>query len=78
MKKFLWYNIEKLKTDIDYFSVSYISLIFIQLPLYSSFFRNINLFSDLVLGIISSSFFLYMTFTKKDFTLIDVFKNLFF
>lgn len=77
MKKFLWYDLKKLRNDSEYFSVSYISLILIQLPLYSSYFKNKNLVSDLIFGIIASIFFIYLTFMKKNFKISEVFKSIF-
>ncbi|MGL5477894.1 MAG: hypothetical protein ACRDCB_02430 [Clostridium sp.] len=71
MKKFLWFNITKLKTDSEYFVVSYIYVITAQVGFYSSFIGNKNLFYDLILGIISSIFFIYITFMKKDFKILD-------
>lgn len=77
MKKFLWYDLKKLREDSKYFSVSYISLILIQLPLYHSFFKNKNLVTDLFFGIITSIFFIYLTFMKKNFKMSEVYKNIF-
>ncbi len=74
MKKFFWYNLKKLRNDYEYFSVSYISLIFIQLYLYT---KNKNSVFDLIFGIITSIFFIYLNFMKKNFKISEVFKNIF-
>ncbi|MDD3223631.1 MAG: hypothetical protein PHX70_02810 [Clostridium sp.] len=70
MKRFLWFNIEKLKNDPDYFLMSYILIIFVQL----GFWTKIHDLSSIVFGSIFSILFLYLTFIKKDFTLKDIWK----
>lgn len=77
MKKFLWYNLEKLKNDLDYFIVSYISLILIQFNLYFSYFKNMNLVSSLIIGIVFSIFFIYISIMKKAFNYKKIIKNIF-
>lgn len=78
MKRFLWYNITKLRNDSEYFIVSYISLITIQLPLYFSYFKNKNLLSSLIFAIIFSIFFIYITIMKKNFKILESIKKVFF
>ncbi|WP_446898437.1 hypothetical protein ACSVC9_00480 [Clostridium sp. LBM24168] len=70
MKRFLWFNIEKLRNDAEYFLVTYILIIFIQL----AFWFKIENLGDIIWGAVFSLFFLYLTFIKKNFTLKDVWK----
>lgn len=70
MKRFLWFNIKKMKNDPDYFLVSYILLIFVQL----AFWIKIHNLSDIVFASVFSVLFLYLTFIKKNFTLKDIWK----
>jgi len=73
LKRVLWFNIEKMKKDPDYFLVSYILLISIQL----AFWTRIHNLSDIVFGSLFSVLFLYLTFIKKNFTLKDIWKLFF-
>jgi len=70
LKRFFIFNTEKLKNDIEYFLVTYVLLIFIQL----AFWCRVRNLSDIVFGSIFSLFFLYLTFMKRSFTLKDVWK----
>ncbi|HHD2754316.1 TPA: hypothetical protein ACOTG0_003170 [Clostridium perfringens] len=73
MKRFLWFNIEKLKEDPDYFLVIFLFLIIIQLAFYFPLDKSQD-FGDIVLGISTSIFFIYTLFCKKKFTYKDVWK----
>lgn len=77
MKKFLWFNINKLKKDPEYFVVSYIFIITAQVAFYTSFIRNTDFFYDLIIGVICSIFFIYITFMKKEFKIIEAIKKAF-
>ncbi|CAB1248299.1 hypothetical protein [Clostridium sp. HV4-5-A1G] len=70
MKRFFIFNTEKLKNDVEYFLVTYVLVIFIQLI----FWVKIDDLGDIVFGTIFSIFFLYLTFMKKKFTLREVWK----
>ncbi len=70
LKRFFIFNTEKLKNDVEYFLVTYVLVIFIQLI----FWVKIDDLGDIVFGTIFSIFFLYLTFMKKKFTLREVWK----
>lgn len=70
LKRFFIFNTEKLKSDVEYFLVTYVLVIFIQLI----FWVKIDDLGDIVFGTIFSIFFLYLTFMKKKFTLREVWK----
>lgn len=73
MKRFLWFNIEKLKEDPDYFLVIFLFLIIIQLAFYFPLDKSQD-FGDIVFGISTSIFFIYTLFCKKKFTYKDIWK----
>lgn len=77
-KKFLWYNLNKLKKDAEYFNISILSLILMQCGFYLSYIKNTNLISSLVLGVIFSIFFIYALIIKKDFSIKEAIKNFLF
>lgn len=77
-KKFLWYNVNKLKEDVEYFNISILSLILIQCGFYLSYIKNTDLFSSLIFGIIFSLFFIYILIIKKTFSLKESIKNFLF
>ena len=71
MKRFLWFNLKKIKTDADYFLVVFILLIIIQLSVYFPLGKSFD-FLDLIYGGVDTIFFLYISFCKKDFSYKDV------
>lgn len=70
MKRFFIFNIQKLKSDVEYFLVTYVLVIFMQLALW----LQVKDLGNIVFGTIFSVFFLYLTFMKRAFTLKDVWK----
>ena len=73
MKRFLWFNLYKLKSDVDYFLITFLFLILVQLSFYFPLNGTIN-FKDLVGGVSTSVFFIYVLFCKKTFKVKDVWK----
>lgn len=73
MKRFFCLNIEKIKTDSDYFLMTILFLVLAQLTLYIPF-QKVGL-SELVAGIFFSGMFIYALLTKKNFTYKDVLKS---
>lgn len=73
MKRFLWFNIEKLRVDIEYFLVVYILLIFLQVAFYYPINKQMEI-SHWVFGGITSILFIYISFMKKEFCSKDVLK----
>ncbi|MGV2804762.1 hypothetical protein GNF85_13995 [Clostridium perfringens] len=73
MKRFLWFNFKKIKTDVDYFLVVFILLIITQLAFYFPLSKSFD-FSNLVFGGVFSIFFIYISFCKKEFSYKDVWK----
>ncbi|EDT13262.1 hypothetical protein AC3_A0621 [Clostridium perfringens E str. JGS1987] len=71
MKRFLWFNLEKLKTDKEYFLVVFMFLIIIQLAFYFPLNKSLD-FSNIFLGFIFTLFFIYVTFCKKTFSYKEV------
>lgn len=70
MNRFLWFNIDKLRDDSEYFLVTYMLTFFMQLALWS----KVKDIGDIIFGCIFSIFFIYLTFMKKSFSLKDVWK----
>lgn len=75
MKYFLWFNLKKIKTDIDYCLLTFLFLILIQLAFYFPY--NPKKLYKLFFGLVFSVFFIYCLIVKKDFKLIDVWKKFF-
>ena len=73
MKRFFCLNIEKIKTGSDYFLMTILFLILVQLTLYIPF-EKVGL-SELVSGIFFSGMFIYSLLTKKNFTYKDVLRS---
>jgi hypothetical protein len=72
LKRFFIFNIGKLKDDIEYFLVTYVLIIFIQLALW----LQIKDSGNIIFGTIFSLFFLYLTFMNKSFTFKELWKLL--
>ncbi|ELC8424519.1 hypothetical protein QYB63_001081 [Clostridium perfringens] len=70
MKRFLWFNLEKIKTDPDYFLINFLFLILVQCVFYfpTGRARSVSISS----GILTSIFFVYILLCKKDFSYKDV------
>lgn len=74
MKRFLWFNIDKIKNDSDYFLIVFMFLVLTQLSFYilpikmEKEYKIYNLIPALVFSI----FFLWTLFTKKSFNFKDV------
>ena len=81
MKYFLWFKLDKLKTDIDYFLVTFLSISTYSLIKILSYIfdsnKNIN-FSHISVDIIILIFWLWLVFVKKDFSFLKVISKLFF
>ncbi|GAA0742479.1 hypothetical protein [Clostridium oceanicum] len=75
MNYFLWFNLKKIKTDIDYFLLTLLFLILIQLAFYLPW--NPKKLYNLFFGMIFSIFFIYCLTVNKDFKLKDVLKLFF-
>lgn len=70
MKRFLWFNLEKLKKDPDYFLMTSLFLIVVQMIFYFPTGKSQQV--SILSGITTSIFFLYTVICKKDFTYKDV------
>lgn len=70
MKRFLWFNLEKLKKDPDYFLMNSLFLIVVQMIFYFPTGKSQQV--SILSGITTSIFFLYTVICKKDFTYKDV------
>ena len=72
MKYFLWFNLDKIKKDPDYFLINFLFLILVQLVFYlpTGQLKNLNIFS----GILTSIFFVYILFCKKEYSYKEVWK----
>ena len=66
MKRFLWFNLEKLKKDPDYFLMTFLFLSVIQMVFYFPTGKSQQV--NIVSGIVTSVFFLYTLFCKKEFS----------
>lgn len=73
MKRFLWFNLEKLRTDVEYFLVSYILVIIATITFL--FPKSEYKFGDAIFGGASFIFFIYLTSMKRDFSLKNVWKR---
>lgn len=72
MNKVFIFNKEKLQSDKEYFFVAYLFLILVQV---STWFPISTLnYKYTILGTFFSLIFIYLTFMKKDFTLLDSLK----
>ena len=71
MTRFLWFNLYKLKSDVDYFLITFLFLVVVQLSFYFPLNGNLD-FKDLVGGALTSIFFIYVLFCKKNFKVKDV------
>jgi hypothetical protein len=81
MKYFLWFNLNKLKTDIDYFLVTFLIVSMFILNTVLSYIYHTNKymnFSDIFIDIIILFFWLWLIFAKKDFSFWKVIAKLFF
>ena len=70
MKRFLWFNLEKLKKDPDYFLMTSLFLIVVQMIFYFPTGKSQQV--SILSGITTSIFFLYTIICKKEFTFKDV------
>ena len=70
MKRLLWFNLEKLKKDPDYFLMTSLFLIVVQMIFYFPTGKSQQV--SILSGITTSIFFLYTVICKKDFTYKDV------
>lgn len=83
MKYFLWFNLKKLKTDIDYFLVTFLIVsMFILNTILAYFYpihinKNIN-YSHVFIDIIIFFFWIWLIFVKKDFSFGKIVAKLFF
>lgn len=74
MKYFLWFNLDKVKNDKDYFLLSYLSVIMAQL---ASWFPKKGYldFEDYIYGVVWGIFFIYLSFSRKNFKFKDAFRQ---
>lgn len=75
MKRFLWFNFEKMKSDLDYFLMSNLFLIIAQLSFY--FPIRSKDFKDTISGLILTGIHVYVLLLKKEFTYKDLVKCFF-
>lgn len=66
MKRFLWFNLEKAKKDPDYFLMTFLFLIVVQMIFYFPTGKLKG--TDIISGALTSIFFLYILFSKKEFS----------
>lgn len=71
MKRFLWFNLEKLKNDADYFLITNLFLVITQLAFYFPLSKSFDI-KDLIGGGIFSIFHICILFFKKEFKYSDV------
>lgn len=74
MERFLWFNVKKLRTDCDYFFISFLFLTLLQLIFY--FPPRGESLKLKIIGIIFSVFYIYIILIKKEFTLKDLWKSM--
>ena len=74
MERFLWFNVKKLRTDCDYFLITFLFLTLVQVVCY--FPINKLTLKYIILGIIHSILYLYIILMKKEFTLKDLWKGI--
>lgn len=70
LKRFLWFNLDKIKKDPDYFLINFLFLILVQLAFYfpTGRLKSVNILS----GVLTSIFFLYILLCKKEYTYKEV------